>query len=234
MRAHPLTSPTLPRRGRRCWESRPAIVACAVLLATLAAGCEADRSVAASDKRAPPADTSPDAPGDRGDPAADGTASIDAVMPSTAGSEAPTPTIGASSAEVSSTGAGPPILRAVRVGTHPGLDRLVLEFDGTGLPAWHVEYVDRPVRDCGSGDPVPVAGDAWLQVRFHGAHAHTPEGASTSGPRRREVGLTVLRELVRTCDFEAEVTWVAGLARPNPYTARALAGPSRLVIDIAH
>lgn len=125
-------------------------------------------------------------------------------------------------------------MRAVRIGKQPGADRLVFEFDTPGLPEWKVEYVDRPVRDCGSGDTVPVAGDAWLQIRFSGAQAHTEQGASTSGPRRRPLAQTIARELVRTCDFEGEVTWVVGVAKPNPYTARALASPSRLVIDIAH
>jgi len=240
MRIHPLPALPRPRRSPRSRASGSGIMACAVLLATLAAGCEKAGPVAANDQRARPSDTTPAAPVGRADPGGDGSATSQAVAPPAAGTEGPaptptpTPTVGASSADVTSTAAEPPILRAVRVGEHPGLDRLVFEFDGEGLPAWRVEYVDRPVHDCGSGQPVRVAGDAWLQVRFSGASAHTPEGVSTSGPRRREVGLRVLRELVRTCDFEAEVTWVAGLARPNPYTARVLAGPSRLVIDIAH
>lgn len=247
MRGNDLGVPR-PRRSARSWQSGPGVVACAVLLAALATGCERAGPVAANDQRARPADTSQAAPTRPADPEADGGATIEAIATPAADTQGktpmptpmpmpmpmPTPTVGASSAGATSTAAEPPILRAVRVGKHPGLDRLVFEFDGAGLPAWHVEYVDRPVRDCGSGDPVHVAGDAWLQVRFNGAHAHTPEGAPTSGPRRRAIGLTVLRELVRICDFEAEVTWVAGLARPNPYTARVLAGPSRLVIDIAH
>lgn len=229
---------TRPHGSVRRWASGSRVAACAVLLATLAVGCEKAGPVAANDQRARPSDKSPAAPIRPADPQVDQGAAIEAVAPPAAGSQVPTPTptptVGPSSAGVTSTGSEPPILRAVRVGEHPGVDRLVFEFDSAGLPAWHVEYVDRPVHDCGSGQPVRVAGDAWLQVRFNGAHAHTPEGVSTSGPRRRGVGLTVLRELVRTCDFEAEVTWVAGLARPNPYTARVLAGPSRLVIDIAH
>ena len=251
MRIDPLHEARPRHRGGR-WASGSPVAACALLLAIVAAGCEQSGPVVAHDPRARPADTSPAAPIGRGDPEAeaDGGTAIVAVSPSAAGTQGPTPmpmptptpvptptptpTVGASRADVTSTASEPPILRAVRVGTHPGLDRLVFEFDGAGLPAWQVEYVDRPVRDCGSGQPVPVAGDAWLEVRFNGAHAHTPQGAPSSGPRRRGVGLPVLRELVRICDFEAEVTWVAGLARPNPYTAHVLAGPSRLVIDIAH
>lgn len=126
------------------------------------------------------------------------------------------------------------VLREVRTGIQPAADRVVFEFGNSGLPAWHVEYVDRPVRDCGSGEPIPVAGDAWLQIRFTGAQAHTDAGISTSGPRRRQLAQPIAKELVRTCDFEGEVTWVIGVVSPNPYTPLILSSPSRLVIDIAH
>lgn len=158
----------------------------------------------------------------------------DTSPPAQPGEDLPSPTIGASRSDVTSTGPETPILRAVRTGRHDGFDRLVFEFDQPGLPQWDIEYVDRPVRDCGTGDPVPVAGDAWLQIRFHGAHAHTPQGQPTSGAPRQPQDLPNLRELVRICDFEAEVTWIAGVAMPTAYTPRVLAGPSRLVVDIAH
>lgn len=156
------------------------------------------------------------------------------ALPAGPGEDLPTFTTEASSADVASTGPDVPILRAVRVGAHAGFDRLVFEFDSEGLPQWHVAYIDVPAADCGSGRDVPLAGEARLQVRFSGAHAHTEAGEPTSGPRRRHVGQPALRELVRTCDFEAEVTWVAGVAGRNPYRPRVLDDPSRLVIDIAH
>ena len=143
-------------------------------------------------------------------------------------------TTGPSKGNVTNTSRQAPVLRAVRSAKQAGFDRLVFEFDTAGLPAWNVEYVDKPVVDCGSGEPVKVAGDAWLQVRFSGAHAHTEKGKSTSGPRRRPLAQTIARELVRTCAFEGEVTWVIGVSRPNPYTPRVMSAPSRLVIDIAH
>lgn len=155
------------------------------------------------------------------------------VTPATGGYGA-TPTTGASKARATNRSPQQPILRAVRIGKHPGVDRLVFEFNSAGLPAWEAEYVERPVRDCGSGDPVPVKGDAWLQIRFTGAQAHSERGTSTSGPRRRPLPQTIARELVRTCDFEGEVTWVIGVTRPNTYAARVMDKPSRLVIDISH
>lgn len=127
-----------------------------------------------------------------------------------------------------------PVLVDVRAATHPGFDRLVFEFASDRLPQWRAEPVQIPVTDCGAGQVVPVSGTAWLQVRFSGAAAHTPEGEATSGPRQRRLGLPVLRDLVRTCDFEGEVTWVAGLAGAHPHRTDVLVSPPRLVVDIAH
>ena len=154
--------------------------------------------------------------------------------PASAAAGSPAATTGASKGNATSRSKQPPVLRAVRSARQPGFDRVVFEFDTAGLPAWNVEYVDKPVLECGSGEPVKVAGDAWLQIRFTGAQAHTEQGKSTSGPRRRPLAQAVAKELVRICDFEGEVTWVIGVSRPNPYTPRIMTAPSRLVIDIAH
>ncbi|MCA1713699.1 MAG: hypothetical protein LC715_00725 [Gammaproteobacteria bacterium] len=233
MRLHAQT--TNARRGNGCAIDPYLAALCAVMLATLSAGCERDAGPGATSSagQAPGAqDVVPEA-ADPSRPAPVPAPNPDAPPRPVAGTDQPKPTIAPSAADSTRSGGDIPILRAVRVGQQPGADRLVFEFDGAGLPAWRVEYVDRPVRDCGSGDTVPVAGDAWLQIRFSGANAHTEAGEGTSGPRRRAVNLPVLRELVRTCDFEAEVIWVAGVGSPNRYTPRVLADPSRLVIDIA-
>lgn len=161
-------------------------------------------------------------------------ASVDDTLPPAAGQDLPTFTTEASSADVASTGPDAPILRDVRIAAHDDFDRLVFEFDSDGLPQWHVDYIDAPVIQCGSGHEMPVAGSAWLQVRFNGANAHTEAGEGTSGPMRRAPGLSSVREVVRTCDFEAEVTWVVGLSGPHAYRPRVLGDPARLVIDIAH
>ena len=43
-------------------------------------------------------------------------------------------------------------LASVRTARHEGFDRVVWELEGA-LPGVHVEYVDQPVRTCGSGEP---------------------------------------------------------------------------------
>lgn len=124
------------------------------------------------------------------------------------------------------------LLTDVRYARHDGFDRVVFEFAGDSLPGYHLEYIDEPVRHCGSGEATPVAGDAWLEVRFSPANAHTPSGAPTIAFREKKLDLGVLRELERVCDFEAHVTWVLGATRPNAYRVLTLRAPARLVVDV--
>jgi len=156
-----------------------------------------------------------------------------AVYP-TSGATSSSSTLGPSSAHATNAGSPVSFLRGLRVGKHPGRDRLVFEFEGKGLPAWSIEYLDDEASDCASGDDARVAGAARLQIRFTGTRAHTDAGEPTVAPRRRAVKQKAVRELLSTCDFEGEVTWVAGLAGTRPYRVVALSNPSRLVIDITH
>lgn len=139
-------------------------------------------------------------------------------------------TAGITEKKTSATGVA--TLTDVRAARHDKFDRVVFEFAGSALPSYHVEYVDRPVRSCGSGDVVPLAGDGYLLVRFQPARAHTDAGEATVKDRERRPNLSVLKELKLICDFEAEVSWVMGLASPNRYRAIDLSAPPRLVIDI--
>lgn len=124
-------------------------------------------------------------------------------------------------------------LVAVRTGTHEGFDRIVFEFDQR-VPGYHIEYIDRPVRKCGSGNVTQLAGDGWLEVRMSPVNAHTEEGRPTVAEREQIPNLPVLSELELTCDFEAVVSWVFGVESPNRYQVRELNIPPRLVIDIRH
>lgn len=132
-----------------------------------------------------------------------------------------------------SGGEGIVLLGDVRVGRHDGFDRVTFELSGAALPGYHLEYVDRPVRQCGSGHATPIAGDGWLEVRLEPVHGHDEAGNPTT-PRELHPGLPVLAELERTCDFEAVVTYVLGLHSPNPYRVLELRDPTRLVVDVRH
>ena len=123
-------------------------------------------------------------------------------------------------------------LSAIRIAQQDTFDRFVLEFAGTELPSYHVEYVDRPIRDCGPGDVVQVAGDAWLLIRLDPARAHDDQGRVTLEQRRAKPNLPILLEAHLICDFEAQVEWVLGVSSPLGYRVSELTQPARLVIDL--
>jgi hypothetical protein len=126
------------------------------------------------------------------------------------------------------------IQRGVRVARNEGFDRIVLDLGPDALPGWHVEYVDEPVRQCGSGEAVPLAGDAWLAIRLEPAQVHDDAGRATVLERALQPALPNLLELRLICDFEAQVEWIAALRSPQPVRVLRLREPSRLVIDVRH
>ena len=123
-------------------------------------------------------------------------------------------------------------LVSLRAAQHVGYDRVVFEFAGE-LPGYHIEYIDRPVRSCGSGETVPLPGDAWLEVRFQPAAAHNEQGQPTIQNRDIRTALGNVLRLTTTCDFEAMVTWVVAVRSPNPVRIQRLTKPTRLAVDIS-
>jgi hypothetical protein len=130
--------------------------------------------------------------------------------------------------------AGVATLLAVRTAAHPAFDRLVFEFDATEVPSYRIEYIDRPVHQCGSGEVVPLAGDAWLRIQFEPANAHTEQGQPTVTERSRSPRLPNLLELKLICDFEAVIEWIAAVRSPEPYRVVVLRSPTRLIVDLRH
>lgn len=126
----------------------------------------------------------------------------------------------------------PVTLETVRTLARPYFDRVIFTFSGEKLPGYHLEYIDQPVRRCGSGQVVPLEGQGWLLVRLEPARAHTQQGEPTVESRHRQPDLPLLREMALTCDFEGQVAWVLGLVAPNRYRVMEMADPARLVVDI--
>ena len=128
----------------------------------------------------------------------------------------------------------PVLLNAIRTGRHKNFDRVVFEFEGNQVPGYHIEYVDRPVRNCGPGEVVQVNGYGFLLVQMIPAQAHTDDGQATIKEQAFPPNLPIIKELKVLCDFEADVQWILGLSSPNRYRAFELSNPARLVIDIRH
>ena len=123
-------------------------------------------------------------------------------------------------------------LRDVRMASHGEFDRIVFTFDDAGIPSYHIEYIDRPVRSCGSGEVVELPGEAWLAIRFTPANAHDEQGRPTLPARTFAPRLPNLLELTSICDFEAVVEWVGAVRTPGRYRVLELRAPNRLAVDI--
>lgn len=126
------------------------------------------------------------------------------------------------------------LLERLALGQHEGFDRVVFQFRND-LPGYRIEYVEPPIREDGSGANVKVAGDAFLLVRMElasGFDLNTDEGVVVYTGPRRIVGSRVVREVVRTGDFEAVLSWVIGVESERQFRVLRLDGPARLVVDI--
>jgi hypothetical protein len=128
-----------------------------------------------------------------------------------------------------------PMLEHVRVGRHPGYDRIVYQFAGS-IPSYRVRPVTSLAED-GSGAPVWPGSPNLLQLRLEPAQAHTDDGQTplTATELQSFSNLPVLRSYRLIGDFEGAVSYGLrlGLRRPN-LRVTELTNPNRLVVDLAH
>lgn len=126
------------------------------------------------------------------------------------------------------------VVNRLDVGNHenatPGYDRVVI---GLSRPAasYQVRYVPQLYAD-GSGDPVELRGNADLEVRIDGAHAHR-DGQNTVPVRNHLRDWRSLRQASLFSDFEAIVLVGIGVTQQVDFRVFTLTGPDRLVIDLA-
>lgn len=126
-----------------------------------------------------------------------------------------------------------PRLVDVTTGRHDTYDRVVFTFHGDA-PGYRVRYV-KHVRTEGSGDTVPLRGNAKLRVTLMPADAHDDQGRATyAGPHRIRPGYPQLREVAFAGDFEAVVTFGLGLRDKAGFRVFTLQDPTRIVVDVAH
>lgn len=115
----------------------------------------------------------------------------------------------------------------VRVGTHAGYDRLVIEYRG-GQPSFKL-VPQNPATFVGpfSGLPVKVAGDAGIHLFIYGMDvpATFPHGMNLK-PAYDE-----LKQVVVMVVFEGQADIAIGLDRLECPTVSLFSAPNRLVID---
>jgi len=118
---------------------------------------------------------------------------------------------------------------ALRTGTHPGFDRVVVQF--SGKQPGSIELKPQATSNfLGSprGDTITLAGGHGLVVLLRGADLHT----AYSGARAFKTGYPGLRETRVIEDFEGQVMLGLGVAGSNCYRTFILTNPVRLVVDI--
>ena len=160
------------------------------------------------------------------------------VVPGVAGA-ASTPTCGitwGSLAKAAPQMTGAP-LTGVRTGRHDCYDRLVIDLAGRPAAGYDVRYITPPFRADGSGQALPVAGGAVLQVVVR-APAYDASGRSTLPPGGPSLaGYRTFKDLVWGGSFEGQSSFGLGVRARLPFRVLQLDGPgagTRLVIDVAH
>jgi hypothetical protein len=129
------------------------------------------------------------------------------------------------------TAPAPPVafINAVRTGTHPGYDRLTIEFQNG--PAGSAELNAQSgtkFTTSPKGDQVTLAGSNGILVIIRGADLHS----GYSGSRDIKTGYASLVEVRQVEDFEGVVQLALGVSGATCYRAFFLLNPDRLVIDI--
>ena len=120
----------------------------------------------------------------------------------------------------------------VRVAEHESFDRIVLEFTGTGIPGWAVNYVEKAVLD-GSGETATLGGDAILDIYASGTT--WPASGYYGGARHFEPpnGRNI-DDVYVGGTFEGYTQVIAGIdGDAVPFRVLTLSDPPRLVVDVA-
>lgn len=131
----------------------------------------------------------------------------------------------------------------VRAGRHDCFDRVVFDIQGVAPAGFLVQYVSQVAAD-GSGDPVPVAGGAALQVIVRASVKGYPSGEPPArvGDRlyttAQLTGWKALREVRYAGFFEGQSTIAVGVRAKLPFRAYTVLDTTtkvrKVVVDIAH
>ncbi len=132
----------------------------------------------------------------------------------------------------SPVGPQPWTLASIRVGRHPGYDRIAFGFHG-GIPDYQVVYVDT-VKAAESDQPIHLNGQAYLQVLLKPVNAHDQQGNPTVGAVARQhlVGYPTLTAYALTGDFEGYVSVALGLTSKARFRVALLPTSRTLYIDV--
>lgn len=124
-------------------------------------------------------------------------------------------------------------IKDVRIGSHDGFDRIVIEFIGDGEPGYWVRYEDMPTQQ-GSGTPIRVSGAHKLAVDVRGTGYPFDFNVEDypNGPVKPE-GTSAITEVRGFGTFEGTTQYVVGIDGERPgFKVFKAQNPTRLIIDI--
>lgn len=117
----------------------------------------------------------------------------------------------------------------MRVGAHPGFDRVVIEFSGDDWAGFTTKWVTKPTAQ-GSGAPIEMWGNTLLQVHvtqidrlYSGPEILKPRTTSSA----QGTGLSAYYD----GSNEGQGRFVIGLNSKRGYRIYHLTSPARLVLD---
>src|SRR6478609_9626280 len=212
---------TRTRAARRPLLAGTAVAALALVAACGGAGDDGPSAPATS--AASPATSAPVPPSPTPSPSAsagDG-AEADAAAPAFGSAGDADPSAGAS---LTVTG--------LRLGTHPGYDRVVVDLGGTGTPGWTVQRTPTAVEDP-TGDTVDLGGAGVLTLYRTGRGYPFETGVEELTPGTRTPAGTVVTGAEFSGTFEGQTQVFLGLTDPEaPYRVFVLQDPLRVVVDV--
>lgn len=145
--------------------------------------------------------------------------------------DAAAPEFGATGDAEASAGAALTVT-GLRIGTHEGFDRVVVDLGGTGTPGWFVQRTDRAVEDP-TGDVVDLGGDGVLALYVTGLGYPFETGVTELPVGTRTPGGTVVTGAEFTGTFEGQTQIFLGLVDPQaPFRVFLLENPTRIVVDV--
>lgn len=128
-------------------------------------------------------------------------------------------------------GEAPMVFHDLRLGDHESFYRVVVEFSGEGVPGYFQTWTDTPVEQ-GRGRPLPVAGDAFLDLAITGTAMPSSDELNAeyyAGERNLQLGPLDVRE---DGTFEDTTHIVIGMDQARKFQIGFLDNPTRMVIDI--
>jgi hypothetical protein len=131
--------------------------------------------------------------------------------------------------------------RLVRVSaaTATGLDSLTFQFapgaDNPGTPIGDITIAKPPFTQGASGQPMSVAGDQFLKVRFEKMDIVDAAGNEIyHGSTDIKPGSPALREAIQFDAFEGVVGWYVGFSGPTCVTVAGDPATLTITLRIAH